>query len=114
MNWYLTKLVFSIEIENKKCSQFDEQLRLVSALTNEEAFYKARTVGKNEAVVFKNELQKRVAWEFIDVSEVILIPDLKDGTEIYSHTHETQDANDYIRFVKHKASAIQSQHLVFV
>ncbi len=115
MNWYLTKLVFNIEIEkSKSSSQFDEQLRMISATSQEEAFFKARAVGKREEVEFLNTQQKKIAWRFIDVCEVQLIEALNDGVEIYSSTHETEEANNYIRFIKQKASLIQTQNLVFI
>ena len=115
MNWYLAKMVFNIDIENgKHNTQFDEQLRMIKAETADEAFFKARALGKKEEKVFFNVKQKAVNWKFIDVSEIQLLNELSDGTEIYATTHETDEANEYISFVKHKAMVIQTVNQVFV
>ena len=107
MNWYISKIVFSIENKQATKSQFDEQLRLVSADSTEEAFMKARTIGLNEEEIFFNSSQKEVKWEFINVSEVIPMNKLEDGIELYSRIHETEEARTYINFIHQKAIAIR-------
>ena len=115
MNWYLAKMVFNIDIENgKNSSQFDEQLRMIKAETSDEAFFKARALGKREEEIFINKNKKVVNWKFIDVAEILPIQEVSDGLEIYSSTHETQEANDYISFVKHKAMVLQTENQVFI
>ncbi len=115
MNWYLTKLIFNINVNNGGNDvQFDEQLRLIKASDAEEAFYKARVLGKEEE---KNQPEEKglnqVKWKFIDVAELNCISELKDGMEIYSTTHEQEEASDYIKFIRHRAMVIQSNHLSF-
>jgi len=107
MNWYISKIVFSIENKQAAKSQFDEQLRLVAADSTEEAFLKARTIGLNEEEIFFNSNQNEVKWEFINVSEVIQMSKLEDGIEIYSRIHETEEAGTYINFIHQKAVAIR-------
>ena len=115
MNWYLAKIVFNIDIENgKNNSQFDEQLRMIKAESTDEAFFKARALGKREEQSFVNAKQRSVNWKFIDVSELQHLQDLSDGSEIYSCTHEAEEANEYISFVKHKAMVIQTESQVFI
>ena len=59
MNWYLTKIVFRIVCgEGKHTPQFDEQLRVIAADNKEEAFYKARAIGKDEEEFFKGTLDE--------------------------------------------------------
>ena len=114
MNWYLAKIIFNININNgMNASQFDEQLRLIEAQTPDEAFFKARALGKQEEESFINEKKNTVDWKFIDVAELTQLNELKDGSEIYSNTHEADEVNAYIKFVKHKAMLIQSNHLIF-
>jgi hypothetical protein len=108
MNWYITKIVFNISAEgssNKK--QFDEQLRLVVAESNEEAFLKARAIGLSEEDTFYNDKDKIVKWEFINVSEVLPLKNLEDGIELYSRIHETEEGPSYINFIHQKAIAIR-------
>ncbi|HRH03019.1 MAG TPA: DUF4288 domain-containing protein [Bacteroidia bacterium] len=115
MNWYLTKIVFQIDIgKGKNSNQFDEQLRLIKAASTEEAFFKARSIGKNEEVDFLNKNNSSVSWKFIDVAEIHPLKQWEDGAEICSSTHESEEANAYISFVKHKAMVLQTQHQLFV
>ena len=72
MNWYISKLVFRITADDTEHRpQFDEQLRLITAKSDGEAFLKARTIGISEEDAFPNEQNNIVRWEFINVSEVI-------------------------------------------
>lgn len=104
MNWYISKIVFKISAENTQHKpQFDEQLRLIAAESEEEAFFKARTIGLSEEDSFLNDRNNRVKWEFINVSEIVALETLEDGIEIYSHIHETEEAKSYIRSVHQKA-----------
>jgi len=106
MNWYITKIVFNIAAENN-ISQFDEQIRLISAENKEEAFLKARTIGLREEDIFYNDNMKEVKWEFVNVAEIIQINTLEDGTELYSRIHETEEPTSYIHFIHKKAIALR-------
>src|SRR5258706_14369512 len=107
MNWYLSKLVFQIICgDGDHIPQFDEQLRLISAETKEEAFYKAQQVGRAGEETFYNNRQQLVQWQFINVCEVYKLHELIDGTEIYSKIEERDDAVSYIHFVNQKAENI--------
>ncbi len=104
MNWYIAKIVFNITAENTDHTpQFDEQLRLISAEDLEEALVKARVLGLGEEDSFLNDRHNTVKWEFINVSEIIPLIGLEDGMEVYSHIHETKEANSYIHCVHQKA-----------
>jgi hypothetical protein len=108
MNWYLSKIVFKISAENTHHKpQFDEQLRLIAAGSQEEAFLKARTIGLGEEDSFLNDKQNTVRWEFINVSEILTLKNLEDGMEIYSRIHETDEANSYIHCVHQKAISLR-------
>lgn len=112
MNWYITKIVFNITAENS-ANQFDEQLRLVNATSKEEAFLKARAIGLREEDIFYNDRMKEVKWEFVNVSEIIPLSKLEDGTELYSRIHETEDASLYIHFVHQKAIELRKNSPLF-
>jgi hypothetical protein len=108
MNWYIAKIVFGIKTEAAQKQQFDEQLRLISAESQEEAFLKARTIGLNEEDLFFNDRNNPVKWEFINVSELIHMKSIEDGVEVYSRIHEIdEDASQYIHVVHQKAIAIR-------
>jgi hypothetical protein len=104
MKWYISKIVFKISSENTPHKpQFDEQLRLIAATSEEEAFLKARTIGIGEEDSFLNEKNNTVKWEFINVAEIIALQNLEDGMELYSHIHETEEARSYIHCIHQKA-----------
>ncbi len=111
---YIAKLVFNINIDKgKHNSQFDEQTRLIEAKNLEEAFFKARKIGKSEEVEFTNNESKTVNWKFIDVSNLYALNDVKDGEQIYSTTHESEDAGSFIQFIRQKSMLIQAKNLTF-
>jgi Domain of unknown function (DUF4288) len=107
MNWYLAKIVFRIVCGNgDHAPQFDEQLRLISAVSKEEAFTKAQTTGKKEQETFFNQKEQLVQWQFINISELYLLSDLIDGAELYSRIEERDNADQYIQIINQKAENI--------
>jgi hypothetical protein len=109
MNWYLAKIVFRIVCgEGKHTPQFDEQLRLIKANNEEEAFEKAVSLGKSEEDVFENDERKLVHWTFVNVAELYQLTALIDGAELYSRVKETDNADLYIEVIHKKAAHIQS------
>ncbi len=111
MNWYLAKMVFQIVCgEGNHNAQFDEQLRLVTGSSKEEAFQKARDMGTKEGETFYNLKQQLVQWQFINVSELYLLNDLIDGAELYSRIEEKENAAAYIYTVNQKALTLFTNH----
>ncbi|MBS1636516.1 MAG: DUF4288 domain-containing protein [Bacteroidetes bacterium] len=114
MHRYLAKLMFNINIDNgTHNTQFDEQTRLLEARNIEDAFHKARAIGKQEEETFVNHDNKLVDWKFIDVTDLYALEQLKDGEQIYSTTYEREDANSFIRFIRQKSMVIQAKSLTF-
>lgn len=110
MTWYIAKIVFNISAENTDHTpQFDEQLRLITADSREEAFLKARTIGLNEEDSFFNEKRNKVKWEFINVAEILPLNDLEDGMELYSQIYETDEAKSYIHSVHQRAIFLRNE-----
>ena len=107
MNWYITKIVFHIHADNQTNQQFDEQLRLVEAENQEEAFLKARIIGLTEEDSFFNDKSKLVKWEFINVPDIIPLQKIEDGMEVYSRIHEMKEAKSYINFVHQRAISLR-------
>ena len=107
MNWYLSKIVFQIICgDGGHAPQFDEQLRLVSASSKEEAFIKAQELGKREEDTFFNVKEQLVRWQFINVCELYLLSELIDGAEVYSRIEERDSADAYIQTINQKAENI--------
>jgi hypothetical protein len=110
MKWYLSKIVYRIVCgAGDHTAQFDEQLRLIQASDELEAFEKASAIGRNEADTFYNTKDELVQWQFINVSELHSLHHLLDGTELYSHITEVDNAESYMAFVHHKAENLQLQ-----
>ncbi len=109
MKWYLAKLVFAIKIGKKKrISEFDEQLRLVCARHENEAFLKARLMGVREEEKSTNKSDNNVVWLFVDVASLAAI-ELKDGEEVSSCVREHDDADSYISYVRIQANRIEQK-----
>lgn len=107
MKWYLAKMVYQIVCGNgEHTAQFDEQLRLIAANHEDEAFQKAFSIGKEEQESFLNQKNELVRWQFINVSELYRLSKLIDGAEIYSRINEVDDAGAYTNFVHRKAESI--------
>lgn len=110
MNWYLAKVVYRIICgDGDHTAQFDEQLRLIMAHHEEEAFEKATEIGRNEAETFYNQRQEVVQWQFVNVAELYRLQHLIDGAEVYSRITEVDNAESYINFVHHKAEGLQKK-----
>jgi hypothetical protein len=108
MNWYLAKMVFRIICgDGDHTPQFDEQLRLVSAGSKEEAFHKAQLLGMKEEEMFFNQNRKLVQWQFISVSELYQLNELIDGAELYSRIEEKENAEVYLHIIHKKAEQIR-------
>jgi len=108
MNWYIAKIVFKISnggVQHK--SQFDEHLRLIQATSFEEAILKARILGIREEDYFLNDQQQPVKWEFVNVSELFPLNEIKDGLEVYSQIREIEEAKLYIHSVHQRAASLQ-------
>jgi hypothetical protein len=107
MNWYLAKLVFRIiSGEGGHKPQFDEQLRLLSADSWQEAIAKAEALGVQGQDSFLNNKQQRVQWQFINVAELSAVGKLKDGLELHYRIAEPHNAEQYIESVHHGAAMI--------
>lgn len=111
MKWYLAKMVFRIICgDGDHTPQFDEQLRLVTGNTKEEAFQKAQDMGYKEEETFYNRKEQLVKWQFINISELYLLNELIDGAELYSRIEEKENADAYIYTVNQKASTLFYNH----
>ena len=107
MNWYVAKIVFRIiSGDGSHHPQFDEQLRLISAGNEHQAFEKATIIGLKSQDSFLNNQSQPVQWQFIDVAEIKQLNDLADGTELYYQIHEAPDADLYVAWAHHKSALL--------
>lgn len=87
--------------------QFYNQLRLIHASDQKEAFLKAQDMGIKEEHSFLNQQENLVQWKFINVSELYKLSALIDGAELYSRIYEVENAELYTGMVNKKAVHIQ-------
>lgn len=107
--------MFNINIDNgNNASQFDEQVRIIESHNLEDAFYKARAIGKREEETFLNADNQLVNWQFIDVADVYPLENVKDGDQVYSSTRKIKDTTSFISYIRQKSMEIQAKNLTFV
>lgn len=110
MNWYIAKIVFNICIDDaRNHTQFDEQCRIISAISKQEAMQKALAIGRNEEEEFVNMEKQKVEWKFIDVLDVFEVKEWKDGSKIYASTHEEEEPLHYILYVMQRAKSLRME-----
>lgn len=110
MKRFIAKIIFGIHNSRLNViTQFDEQIRLIEARDEHEALLKSKLLGVREEYSFLNENDEEVKWEFINVTEIYELNELKDGMELYSRIHETDSQEHYIRFVNDKALQLEDK-----
>jgi Domain of unknown function (DUF4288) len=110
MNWYMSKLIFRIVCgDGNHAPQFDEQLRLINARDEKEAFHKAAQLGRREETSFLNDRQQTVSWQFINLSELYKLSSLEDGAEIYSKIEEREQAGSFIDVINKRAAWLKTK-----
>ena len=114
MKRYLVKLMFNVNINNgANNSEFDEQVRIIESASIENAFLKARSIGRKEEETFMNDLNEPIKWLFIDVVEIYPLEDIKDGEQVYSNTRKIKDTGSFISYIRQKSMEIQAKSLTF-
>lgn len=96
MNWFIVKIVYEIICgDGRHTAQFDEQLRLLYAVSQADAFLMATAMGQQEALNFQNDNQQLVQWKFLAVPEIFPLVDLIHGAEIFSRIREVDHVQEY-------------------
>lgn len=113
MKWFLVKLIFSIDAGKNGNAQFDEQFRLVNAVSETDAYFKGKEIGRTQQSEFLNEHSETISWRFVGVNEVVALNEIKDGVELYSNTIEVPEKENFINSVLQKGIAIQSKTMLF-
>lgn len=108
MQWYISKLVFQLVSLQKETIQFNEQINLIEAEDELQAFNKARIIGDNNCLLYKSEGTK---INFIDVSELELLEDIKIDLSLKSNMLFNVSAEDYICKTQKKAYYIFQKSL---
>src|SRR5688500_5085663 len=113
MNRFLIKLNFQIRIADDK-TRFDEQLRVIDALNEEEALFKGVALGRGEETLYLNNEAEEVSWKFLGVTDVIGLTSLKSGELVTERLIRKTDHASYTSFLKKKSIEIQVKSVSFV
>jgi len=100
MKWFLVKYIYEIisGVGNYK-AQFDEQMRLVKALSVGDAFGKAERMAQQLHLPFTNQKGETVQWKFLGIADLYEIDRPDDGAEVSSTVHEPADVKSFLDFV---------------
>ena len=106
--------MFAVKTDDlNQVKEFDEQVRIIESGSMESAFYKARSIGRSEEETFTDINKNKFSWKFIDVSEIYAVSEVKDGEQLYSNTHHTNDSNSFMQYIRQKSMEIQTKNLTF-
>lgn len=107
-NWYLVKIVFQIICgSGHHKPQFEEQLRLITAASPDEAAAKTRQMVFAEKMPFEN-----VAWKFVAITDIYRFTNLMDGAELFSQITEAQCGTAFIQTQQLKQKALQNRQFI--
>ena len=107
MNWFIVKIVYEIICgDGRHTAQFDEQLRLLYAVSLADAFQQATAIGQQEALNFHNNKLQLVQWKFLAVPEVFPMVDLIHGAEIFSRIREVDHVQEYKQVLYARANRL--------
>ncbi|HQH29236.1 MAG TPA: DUF4288 domain-containing protein [Oligoflexia bacterium] len=88
MNWFAVVLLFESEVADGKDGKRlqEESVRLFKGNTKEEAEEKARLLGTQEEVSYRNTYGSEVCWRYVEITEVqdLCENDIFDGVEVFS------------------------------
>lgn len=102
--FYVVKIVFRVCRKGESLAEFDEQLRLIEAADEIEAYQKAILFGKTEEGDVESSGGEKVFWKMIDVKEMQALHTLNNGSFLWSSGKTTSSAEEYVTFVKARAA----------
>ncbi len=92
---YLVKLHFQLFSDQSDKTEFEQQLRYVEALNEQEAIQKGIRLGKEEEELISLK-HTQVEWKFIGITDVFRIDDLRSGQMIYAGSEVQESAEIYL------------------
>lgn len=84
MKWYSAKIVYQITNNQNDIVQFDEQVRIINAINKELAYEIANQLGYINQEKVITDTGAILSWDFIAVTEVKRIEEVKHGAEVSS------------------------------
>ncbi len=110
--WYVATLLLRCKVGDGDVGPWacDEQVHVLRAHDEDEAFDKALKLGQEEEHSYKNAYGEVVSWSFIGLEnlEELSSPSIRDGTEIKSRIFEESNPSRLVR-QKDGLTAYQAQ-----
>ncbi len=108
MNWFIAKLIFRIDADDAlNTAQFDEQLRLIDAVSRDLAIEVAHQIGLTEQESLKTKKGTDLYWKFVAVTEIEYLGDIANGKEIHYRIHEPENVDIYLAITEEKSQALK-------
>lgn len=99
--WYVATLIMRCIVGNNHQGPVtcDEQIRVIHATDDNEAYEKAVRLGAQQQDVYQNSYGEPVSWEFVGLAnlEELLADAILDGTEIRGRIFSADDPAKIVR-----------------
>jgi hypothetical protein len=108
MSLFYIKLTYKI-ISETALKSYEEQIRIIEASSINLAYYKAMSLGKNEAIENNSIETSKVYWEFFGLTELKELPEIKDGIELETTTQELHPEIDVEKRYFHRMNFVKNK-----
>jgi len=112
MKKFIAQTIFEIDKAGTSVTEFDIQYRMVTAVDSDTALTKAIHHAKAQEGPVTPMEGPDLFWRFVGITNLFDLEGVEDGGEIFTQTYQTRDPNLYIRFVKQRSMAIQTQQSI--
>lgn len=111
MSLYSARLLFEIDIEQATNKHYSEELYLVKASNEFEAFHKSQTKGQQQNESFVNKLGHTVQWHFLGVIDLVPLHSSQSIIAIDSKTIEPDNPGRYVKGLRDKFDKLLQSYL---
>lgn len=111
MELFSSRLLFEIDIEEAAQKQYSEELYLVKASNEFEAFHQSQAKGQAENETFKNKFGRNVKWRFVGVVDLARLNANQRIIQMDTKTIEPHSPKEYLRGLRHKFDKILQSYL---
>lgn len=110
MKAYSARIIFDINIEECPDQQYDEQLLVIFAESDKEAFGKAIIKGEEESETFVNSKGQKVNWQFMGVTEIKALDTGEDTVFVNGRTLQPERSLTFAQYVQKQTEILSKQY----
>lgn len=111
MEIYSARLLFEIDIEGAGDKQFDEELFLINASSEKEAYSMACKKGKTDQESFINTRGRLVSWKFVGVTELLPLKFQEGLAHITDKTLQPGAPEKFLESMYEKVNYLKQSYL---